>query len=232
MRTIRLMTFAAGCLLAGCVPVPVPADIADVDMPFYQEIVLADGEAVTVLSATEDRTGRDDIADCLREGLEEADPPVRVIPAGAFRDAFFPWFEPETAPKSDEDWSALLARPLVKARVAEFNVRFLLDVQGSHTEGEVKGVEAVAVGAVAAEVRDRVTAKLRDLKGATSIGAAAVESAGHNVLVHVMLYGVIILPMTETAACRELGRQLAAAFNGASATTPAPARETATPARR
>jgi hypothetical protein len=232
MRTIRLMTFAAGCLLAGCVPVPVPADIEDVDMPFYEEALLAEGEAVTVLSAAEDRTGRDDIADCLREGLQEANPPVRVIPAGAFRDAFFPWFEPETAPKSDEDWSALLARPLVKARVAELDVRFLLEVHGSHTEGGTKGVEAVAVGAVGAEVRDRVTAKLRDLKGATSIGAAAVESAGHDVLVHVMLYGVIILPMTETAACRELGRQLAAAFNGASATTPAPARETATPARR
>ncbi len=95
----------------------------------------------------------------------------------------------------------------------------------------MKGVEAVVVGAVAAEVRDRVTAKLRDLKGAASIGAAAVESAGYDVLVHVMFYGVIILPMTETAACRELGRQLAAAFNGTSVTTPAPARETATPAR-
>ncbi len=231
MRTIRLMTFAAGCLLAGCVPVPVPADIEDVDMPFYEEALLAEGEAVTVLSAAEDRTGRDDIADCLREGLQEANPPVRVIPAGAFRDTFFPWFEPGTAPKTEEDWAALLARPLVKARVAELDVRFLLEVQGSHTEGETKGVEAVAVGAVGAEVRDRVTAKLRDPKRATSIGAAAVESAGHNVLVHVMIYGIIILPMTETAACRELGRQLAAAFNGASATTPAPARETR-PTRR
>ncbi len=231
MRTIRLMTFAAGCLLAGCVPVPVPADIEDVDMPFYEEALLAEGEAVTVLSAAEDRTGRDDIADCLREGLQEANPPVRVIPAGAFRDTFFPWFEPGKAPKSEEDWAALLARPLVKARVAELNVRFLLEVHGSHTEGGTKGVEAVAVGAVGAEVRDRVTAKLRDLKRPTSIGAAAVESAGHNVLVHVMIYGIIILPMTETAACRELGRQLAAAFNGASATRPAPARETP-PTRR
>jgi hypothetical protein len=232
MRTIYLMTFAAGCLLAGCVPVPVPAGIEDVDMPFYQEVVLADGEAVTVFSTVEDRTGRDDIADCLREGLEEADPPVRVIPAGAFRDTLFPWFEPETVPRSDEDWAALLARPLVKARVAELDVRFLLEVQGSHTEGETKGVEAVAVGAVGVEVRDRVTAKLRDLKGATSVGAAAVESASHDVLVHVMLYGIILLPMTETAACQELGRQLAAAFNGASAAMPAPARETMTPTRR
>ena len=232
MRIIRLIACAAGCLLAGCVPVPVPAGIEDVDLPFYEEALLADGEAVTVFSAVEDRMGRDDIADCLREGLEEADPPVRVIPAGAFRDTFFPWFEPGTAPRSDEDWAALLAQPLVKAKVAELDVRFLLEVQGSHTEGETKGVEAVAVGAVGAEVRDRVTAKLRDLKRATSIGAAAVESAGHNVLVHVMIYGIIILPMTETAACRELGRQLAAAFNGASATRPAPARETAAPTRR
>ena len=232
MPIIRLMTFAVGCLLAGCVPVPVPADIEDVDMPFYREVVLADGEGVTVFSAVEDRTGQDDIADCLRERLEKADPPVRVIPAGAFRDTFFPWLEPGTAPKSDEDWSALLARPLVKARMAELAVRFLLEVQGIHTEGETKGVEAVAVGAVGNKVRDRITAKLRDLKGGTSIGTAAVESAGQNLFVHVMIYGVIVLPMTETAACRELGRQLAAAFNGTSASMPAPFRETVAPDRR
>jgi len=201
-------------LSAGCVPVPNAGTIEDVDMPFHDEAFLAPGEGVVVLGGSDDAIGKDYFAACLREELQTGDPPVRLIPTIDFQDTLFPWFELETRPSNDKELVSLLERPEVQARIRTLNLRHILLVTSSTSEGETAGVEAVIAGVHGSKQRSHLTARVIDFKNASVLGDAGVEAAAAGGLAHFMLYGVILVPTTESTACEALSRQLGAVFAG------------------
>jgi len=215
---MRILTMAIALLplsfATACLPVPNAGKIEDVDIPFHEEAFLATGERVVVLGGAEDAVGEDYFAQCLREELTEADPPVPLIAAGEVQDALFPWFEPDTRPESETEFAAFLARPGVSERLEDLKLRHVLLVAGSTSEGKMAGAEAVIAGAYGSKQRTTLSAKVIDMKSATVLGDAGVRAAAAGGIAHVMLYGVILVPTTDSTACTGLARQLGAIFAG------------------
>ncbi len=151
---------------------------------------------------------------------QQTRPPVPIIPARQFRDSLFPMFEPTTAPRTEEQLAATLSQPLVRAKIAQLNIRYLITVSGGTSSEEDWGVTfvyplplgAASVGKQSSEL----SASIWDLKQGTSAGAAQVTASGVGRFAMVTIVPVLIMiPRTEKAACRELGNQLIAFLTGA-----------------
>lgn len=201
-------------LSAACVPIPNGGEIEDIDMPFQEEAFLANGEGIVVLGGREDEFGQDYFTSCLREEFQSGNSPIRLIQSTDLQDRLFPWFELDTRPNNDEELLSLFGRSDVQDRIQQLNLRHILLVTGSTSEGQPAGVEAVIAGVHGSEQRTRLNAKIIDLKNANVLGNAGVEAAATGGLAHVMLYGVILVPTTASTACEGLSRQLRAVFAG------------------
>jgi hypothetical protein len=201
-------------LTAACLPVPNSGEIEDVDIPFHEAAFLAPGERVAVLGGNDDAIGEDYAASCLREELRAADPPVPLLAASEVQDSLFPWFELSTRPETETEFAAFLARPGVSERLRALNLRHVLLVTSSTADGQTAGAEAVIAGVYGAKQRTSLSATVVDMKNAAMLGDAGVRAAATGGIAHVMLYGVILVPTTQSTACKGLARQLGAIFAG------------------
>lgn len=200
-------------VMTGCVPLPGVALIDETELPSDTIQVLAPGEAVTIVSGAFDDAGKAPL--CVSESLHASNPAIRRIPPEEFRDSLFPWFEKATAPRREEELAAVMSRPLVKARLEELNLRYLVEVNDPSTsEGSFKGPHLILAGVGWAERESEITASVWDLKEAAHVGSARVSTSGHNVVATWIIFSGIFLPATETTACQELGRGLAALLTG------------------
>lgn len=129
----------------------------------------------------------------------------------AFRDALFPWFETNTAPNSPTELPKLLARPLVKDKISELGVRYVIFIGGGTLSADgFPGVIPTYYGYFGLawwERKTSLTAAVWDLKRAGEVGKAESTASGTAVM-PAFFFPVPIMPMTETTACKELGRQL------------------------
>ena len=163
--------------------------------------------------------------DCVSKILQQTRPPVPMIPARRFRDSLFPMFEPTSAPRTEEQLAATLSQPLVRAKIAQLNIRYLITVSGGTSSEEDSefafafpiGAGAVPLGAASVGTQSsELSASIWDLKQGTSAGAAQVTASGVGRFAMVTIVPVLIMiPRTEKAACRELGNQLIAFLTGA-----------------
>ena len=196
-------------VMTGCVPLPGVALIDETEMPSDTIQVLEPGEAVAVVSGAFNDASKTPA--CVSESLHAYNPAIRRIPPEEFRDSLFPWFEKATAPTSEEELAAVVSRPLVKAKLAELNLRYLVRVhEPSTSEGGLKGPHIGMMGVGWAERESEITADVWDLEKAKHVGSARVNTSGHNVLATWIIISGVFLPATETTACQELGRSLAA----------------------
>jgi len=95
-------------------------------------------EAIILFPAARERNllANTKFARCLRTKIEEkVTPRPKIMDTAAFRDATFPWFEFERAPRTVEEMNTLLSRPLVRQRIASLNVRYLISIAGDTESG-------------------------------------------------------------------------------------------------
>lgn len=216
---VPLVLFLAG-VIGACVPVPTPGEVDDIDVPFFETAFLEPGEGIVIQGDPRHLDQETELLECLRDGIEEADPPLRIIPTQEFRDAFFPWFEPSTSPKDEADFERVLAEPRVQAKLASMNVRHFVSLKADTSETEMGGVEMIAVGATGNTRTSRVTAEVVDLRSGEALGEAGVTVSGKQLFLHYTIFGAVLFATTETTACEELGRNLAAVLNGQAITYP------------
>ena len=88
-------------------------------------------QTVTVLPT---RQGSANLADCVRKSMHRANSNLRFIDPLEFRDDLFPWFEPGTAPKVTDNLVLLLHRPLVREKIAQLGLRYVISIDGASTE--------------------------------------------------------------------------------------------------
>ena len=90
-------------------------------------------QTVTVLSTPQ---GSANLADCVRRGMHRANSNLRFIDPQEFRDDLFPWFEPGTAPRKTDDLTLLLHRSLVREKIAQLGLRYVILIDGATIEGD------------------------------------------------------------------------------------------------
>jgi hypothetical protein len=178
---------------------------------------IGDDEAVVILARSlhngnDTETG---FIDCIDQQLGKGAHPLRVIPDEIFRDSYYPWFEPRTAPKGPADLPRLLTEPALAAKLAENKVRYLIWIEGSTEALEGGGSISCAAGAGAGgcfglmwwEKDSDYEASVWDVKKAIGTGRVSTDVNGMSVVPAVVVPIPLIAP-TQGKACRRLAEQL------------------------
>ena len=155
-----------------------------------------------------------EFAECVQEELKEDFQYLKFVSGDKFREALFPWFEPNTAPQNIEELSALLTKPLVKKRIESLGVELLIYVKG-YTKNDVQGGGApmIAVGG-GGERETHIYTTVWDIKEIVRVGDTDISFQG-------TVYGGIavvvpfaILAFTESSACKETAKRISNCLTG------------------
>ena len=155
-------------------------------------------------------------AECVQKDLKKEFPKKEFIPGDTFRDALFPWFEPNTAPREKAELSAILSKTLVRKRIEAIGVELLIYVHGDTNQrkfsGSVGGYGA-AVGYYGSKRETHIWTTIWDLKDYVRVGDTDVNFQG---TVHIPILGLpIIIPVfTESSACNETSKRISNCLKG------------------
>jgi hypothetical protein len=178
---------------------------------------LEDGDSIVVLARSYHNGNNTEgkFIDCIDEQLAKGSSGMKVIPDEDFRDAFYPWFEPRTAPKTPADLPTLLAEPEVVERINETGLRYIVWVEGSTEALEGGGNISCSVGPGGGgcfglmwwEKDSDYEASVWDLRQVASAGQVAADVNGMSIMPAVVIPVPLIAP-TQTTACKRLSDQL------------------------
>lgn len=205
-----LLWLASAALVSGCMT-------ARIEQNREALTGIEDDEAVVILARSL-HNGNDTEAafiDCIDKQLGKGSTPLKVIPDEVFRDSYYPWFEPRTAPTGPGDLPRLLAEPALATKLAENRVRYLIWIEGSTEALEGGGSISCAAGAGAGgcfglmwwEKDSDYEASVWDVKQAVGSGTVSTDVNGMSVVPAVVVPIPLIAP-TQGKACRRLADQL------------------------
>ena len=124
---ISLMLFSH--IIAGCTTVT----IDQAKMSNVKQSQLEQGKSVVIVGR---RSGSDyetepDLINCIGKVLGSGQNQVQVISEQTFTDSLYPWFEPRTAPVRANDLFKLLEYQQLNQAISDFNLQYLIWVDGS-----------------------------------------------------------------------------------------------------
>lgn len=205
----------------------VTGDVSSVDE--QRQVTLepiAPGDAIVVVGlgfVTEDTLN------CVDTKLRSALSGVHVIGPNEFRDKLFPWFEPNVAPEDTESLSKLMVQSLVKERLDDLRIRYVVTIKGgtsvlpeSDWGGGIGGAgPGVYIGGAEWEETTTLTAGILDMKEIRLVDQ--VSAVGHGVTA----VGIIaLLPYAYSvsslkAACKTIVERVVAHVTGKPQSPPA-----------
>ena len=197
-------------VLAGCVSTPTP----HVEMTAKGDVARADGNTIAVVDVSRARRDQE-VGECVRSAMAAANPELRTMPGRQFRDATYPWFEPEIAPSNADQLTALLSRPAVRERFAALEVRFVVAVDSRTTSTDdgffvcgagYGGGGCLGIGTEA--LTSASSAAVWDIERPSSLARLTSTAEGENVSVGAIV-PLFFISKTEESACEGLGRELA-----------------------
>jgi hypothetical protein len=211
-----IVTFlVAAAFLGGC------SAITTIDefRPSTAPIEIGAGEKVVVLGrrdAGHYETDRD-FVDCV--GGKIRSPHILVMPEQDFIDTIYPWFEPRTAPKHLAKLTRLLEEPIVRERVDDQHIRYLVWLDGQTQTQDQAGSMSCALGPAGGgclgfslwEKASVYEAIVWDLTELTEKGRVRVDSSGTSYLIGIIAPIPILSPV-KSDACDGLGKQLKSYF--------------------
>ena len=161
--------------------------------------------------------------DCLAKAIRREQPELIVIPSQQFRDFLFPYFEPSTVPKRVDDLALLLERPVVRSRVHDLGVRYLIFVTGATSTGEAHGALGCGVGYGGGgcfgfsrwEKVSSMAAIIWDLHTTKELEKAAVSATGHSSVVGI-IFPIPIIALTKREACNLMAKKIVTRIEAAS----------------
>ena len=208
LRTVA--TLAIGATLTGCMT-------ARIEQERQAGTGINTGESIVIMARsyhngneTEER-----FVNCVDQRLAKRSTGYNILSDEDFVDAFYPWFEPRTAPVSTEELPRLLSRPGVSQRIAEQGVRYLVWLEGSTETLDGGGGISCTVGAGGGgcfgltwfEKESDYEATVWDLSGSHTVGQVSADINGMSVIPAVVIPVPLIAP-TQTTACKRLADQL------------------------
>lgn len=153
---------------------------------------------------------------CLGDALTGVVGTSRLMPSESFRDAMFPWFEPGRSPATRPEMDALLAKPPVREKIGELDVRYLIALT-SRTDrpGSFPGLlcgggygGAGCLGVAWEKKESRIDAIVWDLRESRETGTVSAASSGRSVAVGVIL-PIVFIAYTEAEACATMADAIA-----------------------
>jgi hypothetical protein len=215
-----LVAFGLSSVLAGCLPVPLPSTVEAARSPTARTSEaapasqlprpLAPGEKVVIIAAEPE----DSFAEGVREQVAERAPTIPQLAEDDFRRALFPWFQSGWPSERPEAFERAMREQAVRRRIAELDLRYLVEVRGDTEENASFTSGAPYPGAMGwGRPQTHLAAKVWDLKEGRAFDDAAVETSGVEFLFWAV-YGVYLFSMTESKATAEVADRLILFFEG------------------
>ena len=161
-----------------------------------------------------------EFAECVQEKLKHDLQYLKFLQGDKFREAMFPWFEPNTAPKNIEELSALLTKPLVKKRIESLGVELLIYVSGYTKEEYSPFISIVGIG-VTGERETRILVTIWDLNEIVRVGDTDISFegtvGGGSGIIPPFFY--IWPAFTESEACGETAERISNCLKNKSSNT-------------
>jgi hypothetical protein len=151
-----------------------------------------------------------EFAECVQKKLKQDLQYLKFLQGDKFREAMFPWFEPNTAPKNIKELSSLLSKTLVKKRIDSLGVELLIYVSG-YTKEDVSFAEIpyLFLGGIGKR-ETRILVTVWDLNEIGRVGDTDISSKGS------VVGGIGIIPpfiyiwpaFTEGKTCSEAAKRI------------------------
>jgi hypothetical protein len=144
---------------------------------------------------------------------------VAVVPENEFIDSLYPWFEPRTAPKGLAPLKKLMERPIVREKLGEARIRYLVlldgDIESDGHAGSMSCTIGIGFGGCFGFTTWHKTAFFEavvwDLKHLTEEARIRVDSEGTSYMIGVVAPIPLLTPV-ESEACEGMGNQLKSYF--------------------
>ena len=183
---------------------------------------IEDGESIVVLSDSY-HTGNkteNDFMDCLNRSLSKKQDQFNVISTTEFQNIFYPWFEPSTAPQNIEDLPKLLGKGIIKDKLDELEIKYLVKVTGETKTNASSGALSCAAGPGGGgcfgfawwDDTSSYEASVWDLNQETSVGNLSANVSGTSVIPAIVI-PIPILARTQSNACEGLTQQIVGFFS-------------------
>ena len=183
---------------------------------------IADGEGVVLLAKpqVEGSTAEDDFLDCVSTRMARQSG-IRMHGNNEFQDALYPWFEPSPAPQRAEGVTQLLERQLVRQRIEESGVRYIVWVDGVTRQTDSGGSMSCALCPAGGgcfgfgwwEKESDYDALVWDLKQAKTAGTISTNVVGTSAMVGVIV-PLPFIARVRGAACDRLAEQISGFLRG------------------
>ena len=183
---------------------------------------IKDGESIVVLSDSY-HTGNkteNDFMDCLNRSLSKKQDQFNIISTTEFQNIFYPWFEPSTAPQNIEDLPKVLGKQIIKDKLDELEIKYLVQVTGETKTNASSGALSCAAGPGGGgcfgfawwDDTSSYEASVWDLSQETSVGNLSANVSGTSVIPAIVI-PIPILARTQSNACEGLTQQIVGFFS-------------------
>ena len=152
-----------------------------------------------------------DVAGCVQKALKRTCLDMKFFPSDEFVKMLYPWFEPNTAPESQEDLEAMLKSRLVQDRIDKIGVRYAITITG---ETGRSYSELYRTGTGTARAWTEINASVFDLRDAKL--QAIAESSKYKKRDY-LAWPINLAPViigTEYPVCKEIGETIAQQLSG------------------
>ena len=183
---------------------------------------IKEGESIVVLSDSY-HTGNkteNDFMDCLNQSLSKKQNEFNVISTTEFQNIFYPWFEPSTAPQTIEKLPQLLSKQIIKDKLDQLEIKYLVKVTGETKTNASSGALSCAAGPGGGgcfgfawwDDTSAYEASIWDLSQEASVGNLSASVSGTSVIPAIVI-PIPILARTQSNACEGLTQQIVGFFS-------------------
>ena len=183
---------------------------------------IKDGESIVVLSDSYHTGNKTEnyFMDCLNRSLSKKQDQFNIISTTEFQNIFYPWFEPSTAPQNIEDLPKVLGKQIIKDKLDELEIKYLVKVTGETKTNASSGAVSCAAGPGGGgcfgfawwDDTSSYEASVWDLSQETSVGNLSANVSGTSVIPAIVI-PIPILARTQSNACEGLTQQIVGFFS-------------------
>jgi len=196
-----------------------------IDQVKVTESELLQGESVVVIGR---RTGSDyetepELISCVGKNLAKGKQGINVIPETEFVDRLYPWFEARTAPSHIKDLHRLLRYDKVKAIFSDYNVHYIIWIDGNTEKTRSSGSISCSISTVGVSCfgfgtwdnESQYEASIWDYKTKVQIGKVSSFAEGTS-YVPAVVVPIPLIATVQTDACEAMALQLQTFFTSPS----------------
>jgi hypothetical protein len=163
----------------------------------------------------------EEFAECIQEEIKEDLQYLKFVSGDKFREALFPWFEPNTAPQNVDELSTLLSKPLIQKHIESLGLEILIYVHGFTRTLDERTDGSMIHLSVTAERETHILITVWNLKEIVRVGDTDISFKGTQYvgIIPFPPFLVIIPAFTESSACNETAKRISNCLTGKSPDT-------------